>query len=115
MMLILRWLINALAIYGIAQYFPGVTVGSFYTALIVVIVFGLVSAIIGGFLKLLTLPINLLTLGLGCLFINGLMFWLTSTIVKGFDVSGFWPAFWAAVVYSIITTFSGWILKSGNK
>ena len=114
MMLILRWLINALVIFGIANYYPGISVTSFYTALVIVIVFGLVSAIIGNVLKFLTLPINILTLGIGCLFINGLMFWLTSTIVKGFELAGFWPAFWGAVIYTIVTVFTSWLLKSKN-
>jgi putative membrane protein len=111
MKLILRWLINALVIYGLSQYFPGISVDNFYRALIIVIVFGLISAVIGSLLKLVTLPINILTLGIGCLVINGLMFWLTSAVVKGFDVAGFWPAFWGALIYSICTTFTGWLLK----
>ena len=111
MLLIIRWLLNALMLYGLANYFPGLTISSFYTALIVVIVFGLVSAFIGNILKFLTLPINVLTLGIGCLVINGLMFWLTSSIVKGFEVAGFWPAFWGAVLYSLVTTLTSWILK----
>ena len=52
---------------------------------------------------LLTLPINLLTLGLFTFVINGLMFWIVSSIVKGFTITNFWSAVFAAVVYSLIS------------
>ncbi|PIR93863.1 hypothetical protein COT97_04350 [Candidatus Falkowbacteria bacterium CG10_big_fil_rev_8_21_14_0_10_39_11] len=111
MLLIIRWALNAAVIYFLATYYPGIIVESFYTALLIVVIFGLVNAIIGSIIKLLTLPINILTLGIGTFFINGLMFWLTSTIVKGFEVAGFWPAFWAALIYSVFSFFVSWILK----
>ncbi|HCC23004.1 TPA: hypothetical protein DF272_02385 [Candidatus Falkowbacteria bacterium] len=111
MLLILRWVINAAVLYFMASYYSGLSIKSFYTALLIVVVFGLVNAVIGSILKLLTLPINILTLGIGVLFINGLMFWLTSTMVKGFEVAGFWPAFWVALVYSVCSFFVNWILK----
>jgi len=111
MYLILRWLINSAALYVFANYYNGITLKSFYTALIVIIIFGLVNALIGGLLKLLTLPINIITLGLGCLFINGLMFWLTSTIVKGFEVQGFWAAFLGALVLSAVSVVTSKLLK----
>ena len=111
MYLILRWIINSATLYALAYYYSGISLKSFYTALIVVIVFGLVNALIGGLLKLLTLPINIITLGLGCLFINGLMFWLTSTIVKGFEVQGFWAAFLGALVLSAVSVITSKLLK----
>jgi putative membrane protein len=111
MRLLIRWLINAVVLYFLAMYLPDLNISSFYTALIIVLVFGLVNAVIGGILKLLTLPINILTLGIGCLFINALMFWLTSTIVKGFEVAGFWPAFVAALIYTVATTMINWLVK----
>ncbi|OGF32234.1 hypothetical protein A2533_02215 [Candidatus Falkowbacteria bacterium RIFOXYD2_FULL_35_9] len=114
-MFLIRWLINALAIYAIAELYSGLSITSFYTALLIVIIFGLVNAVIGNILKLLTLPINILTLGVGCLFINGLMLWLTSSIIKGMELSGFWAAFLVALIYSIITFFTGWLLKRGKE
>ena len=111
MLLIIRWLINSVILYLVASYLPGLGLKSFYTAIIVVLVFGLVNAILGSILKLLTLPINILTLGIGCLVINGLMFWLTSTIVKGFEVAGFWPAFLGALIFSVTSTVVDWLVK----
>jgi putative membrane protein len=107
--IILRWVINAGVFYGISLIVPGVHFDSFYPALILVIVLGIINAIIKPILVLLTLPINILTLGLFTLVINGLLFWLSSTFVKGFSVSGFWPAFAAALIFSLISILMSWL------
>lgn len=111
-MLILRWIINALALLIVANIIPGFVIGSFYTALVVALVLGLVNATIRWVLVVLTLPINVLTLGLFSFVINALMILLVSTIVKGFDVAGFWPAFWAAIVLWLISVVTNWFLDS---
>ena len=100
---ILRWVINALLLMLIPYLVPGIEVASFFTALVVAVVLAAVNAIIRPFVILLTLPINILTLGLFTLVINGLMFYLVSAIVKGFTVSNFWAAFFAALIYSILS------------
>lgn len=99
----LRWVINALILMGIAYIVPGIEVISFWTALIVSLVLALVNAVIKPIILLLTLPINILTLGLFTLIINGFMFWLVSTIVKGFTITNFWSAVIAALIYSLIS------------
>ena len=114
MRLLLRWLASAGALMGIAYYLPGVSVASFYTALIAALVLGLVNAIIRPLISLLALPITLLTLGLFSLVINALTFWLTSTVVKGFVVNGFWPAFWGALIMSVVSWFASWLLKKDD-
>lgn len=111
-MLILRWLINALALVIVANSIPGFAISSFYTALIVALVLGFVNATIRWVLVVLTLPINVLTLGLFSFVINALMILLVSTIVKGFDVVGFWPAFWAAILLWLISLVSNWFFDS---
>lgn len=100
---ILRWIINALLLITITYIVPGVYVQSFYYALVVVIVLGLVNALIRPILILLTLPINILTLGLFTLVINGLMFWLVASILEGFTVTNFWAAFFGALVYALFS------------
>ena len=110
--IIFRLVINALVLYTIPSIVQGVYFQSFFSAIIVVIVLAIINAVIKPILVLLTLPINILTLGLFTLVINGLMFWLASTIVKGFVVTGFWPAFWAALVFSIISIFLSWLDRS---
>jgi putative membrane protein len=83
---------------------------NFGTALVAALVLAFVNALIKPILILLTLPINLLTLGLFILVINALMFWLVSAIVKGFYISGFWPAFFAALVFSIFSLVLNYLL-----
>jgi putative membrane protein len=100
---ILRWIINAFLLMLIPYIVPGVAVSNFYTALITALVLAFVNAIIRPVILILTLPINILTLGLFTLVINALMFWFVATFIKGFTITGFWPAFWAAIVYSIFS------------
>ncbi len=111
MFIILHWIISALLLILVAYLVPGITVASFYTALIAALVLGLVNALIRPVLILLTLPVNILTLGLFTLVINAVMFLLVSSVVKGFNVAGFWPAFWGALVMSIIS----WAVNSAFK
>lgn len=112
MKLLLRWLVSAAALMLIAMYVPGIKVAGFYTALIAALIFGLINALIRPLALLLTLPVNLLTLGLFTFVINALMFWLASTVVKGFYVSGFWPAFWGALIMWVVSWFTNMMLKN---
>jgi len=103
MNLLLRWVINALALLVLPYLFDSIRVESFYAALITALVLGLVNALIRPILIVLTLPINILTLGLFTFVINGLLFWFVASFVKGFSVAGFWPAVGGAIVYSVIS------------
>ncbi|OGY42564.1 MAG: hypothetical protein A2Y67_02600 [Candidatus Buchananbacteria bacterium RBG_13_39_9] len=111
MQLLLRWLINTLAIILIAMYLPGIGISSIYAALIAALVLGILNALIRPLLILLTLPVNILTLGLFTLFINAFLFWFASTIVKGFTVVGFWPAFWGALIMWLVAWGTNGLLK----
>ncbi len=111
MQLLLRWLINSVAIMLIALYLPGIDISNFYAALIAALVLGILNALIRPLLILLTLPINILTLGIFTLFINAFLFWFASTIVKGFDVVGFWPSFWGALIMWLVAWGTNWLLK----
>lgn len=103
MRLLISWVINALALLALPYIFESIRVEGFYTALITALVLGLVNALIRPVLILLTLPINILTLGLFTFVINGLLFWFVASFVKGFYVAGFWPAVGGAIVYSIVS------------
>lgn len=103
-MILLRWLLNTLILMLVANIVPGVSFSSFWSALITSLIFGLINAIIRPLMIILTLPINILTLGLFTLIINALMFWLASSVVKGFYVANFSAAFWGALVYWLIIT-----------
>ena len=107
---ILRWVVNAGLLMLIPYVVPGVSVKNFGTALVAALILAFVNALIKPILILLTLPINILTLGLFILVINGLMFWLVSAVVKGFHISGFWPAFLAALVFSIFSIALNYLL-----
>lgn len=111
MKLILRWIINAAALLGIAYYLPGVGVSGFYAALITALVLGLVNALVRPILLLITLPINILTLGLFTFVVNALMFWFVSTFIQGFEVAGFMAAFWGALIMTLVGWVTGWFLK----
>ena len=104
MMLILRWVINAVLLLLAASFVPGFEVGGLYAALMAALVLGLINAIIRPLLFLLTLPVTILTLGFFALVLNGLMVWLMSTVVKGVELEGFVPAMLVAVVMWI----GGW-------
>lgn len=102
MYVLLRWLLNTFVLIVVANLTPGVSFSSFWSALVTSAILGLVNAIIRPIMLILTLPINILTLGLLTFFINALMFWLTSMIVKGFEIRDFASAFWAALIYWLI-------------
>ena len=100
---LVRWLINALAIFIVAHIVKGIEVSSTPVVLVIALVLGIINAFLRPLVILVTLPINILTLGLFTLFINGALFFLISKIVKGFVITGFWPAFWGYILFSIIS------------
>lgn len=108
MKLLFRWFINGGTLLILANYLSGIEVSGWYAALITALVLGLLNALIKPVLVLLTLPVNILTLGLFTLVINALLFWFVASVVKGFAVAGFWPAFWGALIISIVS----WIVSS---
>ena len=108
MLVLLRIVVNAAAIALAAAVIPGIQVSGTVAALIAGIVFGLVNAIVRPILIVLTLPITLVTLGLFIFVLNAICFWLTSMLVPGFDVRGFWPAFLGALLVSVVS----WIVNA---
>lgn len=107
MLFILRWLLSAVAIIIISYILPGIGVATFWTALIVALVLGIINAILKPILIILTLPITILTLGLFTFVINALLVILTASIVKGFTVEGFWTA----VLFSIILSIFNFLMS----
>lgn len=106
---LIRLLVNAAALWVATRIVPGVSYqGEVLPFLGVALVFGVVNAIIRPITKVLTFPIIILTLGIFIFVINGLMLWLTGSLSTslglGFHVTGFWAAFWGALVVSIVST-----------
>jgi putative membrane protein len=103
-MLLVKWIINALAILLAAYVIPGITVDGFLTALIVSVVLGIINAVIKPILIILTLPINILTLGLFTFVINALLVLFADSLLSGFAVAGFWIALLFSLVVSVINS-----------
>lgn len=111
-MLLLVWILNAVALLIVAYILPGITVASFGSALIAALVLGLLNTVIKPLLILLTLPLTIVTLGLFLLVLNALVFWFAGSVLKGFQVDGFWWAVIGAIVYSIVSTALAGLLVS---
>ena len=107
MKFLISLLLSAVAVFASAYLVPGVQIDGFVTALIVAIVLGLVNATIGFLLKLLTAPLNWITLGLVSLIINVLMVLLVDNFINGFSTNGFWAAAIFALVLAIIQSLLG--------
>lgn len=108
--LFVRWLINTLALYVAVQVVPGVDYDRGPIGLLLVaVLFGLVNAFLRPLLTLLTCPLVLVTLGLFLFVINAMLLlltsWLSSQFDLGFRVAGFWPAFWAGLLISLVSLF----------
>ena len=102
MRLLLHWILSAIALLVVSHFVPGFIVRGLIPALIAAVVIGLLNATVGLFLKIITFPLSILTLGIFLLVINGLMIMLASAIVPGFHVTGLGPAFWGAVVLALL-------------
>lgn len=102
--ILVQVLATALALLVLSQLGVGIVVASFYTALVVAIIWGLVMLIVRPILGLLTLPINLLTFGLFSFVLNALLFWFVSSFIEGFAVAGFIPALIGSVVLSVVSS-----------
>ncbi|NLW23958.1 MAG: phage holin family protein [Clostridia bacterium] len=101
---VVRWVLNGVALLLTAGIIGGIEVHGFLAALFAALVLGIVNAIVRPIIILLTLPINLITLGLFTLVVNGFMLKITSIVVNGFDVHGFWAATIGAILLSIFSS-----------
>jgi len=104
--ILLNWLASAFVIIIAAYLLPGVHVASFWTALVVALVLGILNVLLKPLLILLTLPITLITFGLFTLVINALLVLLASNLVPGFTVDGFWWALLFSLLISFINIFT---------
>ncbi len=113
---ILRWAINAVAIFLAIRFVPGIHLQSGWVSVIwLALIFGLVNAFVRPLLKLLTCPLIILTLGLFTLLINTFLLWLTGQIGQffgiGITMDGFWPAFLGGVVVTVVSVVLTLLLK----
>jgi len=98
--LVIRWLVSALALYLTSLVVRGIEISGLAPLLFAAVTIGVLNAVVRPFILLLTLPLNVLTLGLFTLVVNAMMLWLAAKVVIGFSVQGFWAA------------LGGWLLMS---
>ena len=108
MKLLIGWLLNALALLGVAYVVPDIHVSSIWIAAIAAVVIGLANMLIKPILVILTLPITIITLGLFILVINGVLFWATGHFLQSFEVKTLMAGIIGAIAYSVIS----WILSA---
>lgn len=106
MKLFIHWIISALAIIIAAYLIPGVHV-TIESAFVLAIVLGIINIFFKPIIFLITLPVNILTLGLFSLVVNALLILLAAMIVPNFSVDGFWPAFFFAIVLALVSAVFG--------
>jgi len=106
--ILIRWLTTTAAIVAAAYLLDGIQVSSFFTALIAAAVLGILNAFLRPIALLLTLPINILSLGLFTFIINAIMLKMASGIIPGFGVYGFWTAVFGSFLISVIS----WLLNA---
>ena len=113
---IIRLFANIVSLLAVAKFVPGINVDSSRTLVVAALVLGLVNAVLRPFVLLLTLPLNVLSLGLLTFFINGFLFYLVSKVVKGFYVSDYLSAFLGALAFSLVSFMLNLLIKpSGTR
>ena len=111
----IRWFVNIISLLAVAKFVPGISVDNSRTLVVAALVLGLVNAMLRPFILLLTLPFNVLSLGLLTFFVNGFLFYAVSKMVKGFYVSDFWSAFWGAIGFSLVSFLLNLLINPRGK
>ncbi len=111
---LMRWLINAGGLLIVSRIMESIEIDSILTAVVAAAVIGLINVFLRPLLLILTLPINIMSLGLFTLVINGLIFYFVGNIVEGFHVTGFFAAFLGALILSIINVLATFLIGMGK-
>ncbi|HSS96188.1 MAG TPA: phage holin family protein [Terriglobales bacterium] len=115
MKLLLHWVLSALAVWIVSRIVPGFVVTGLFAALMAAVVIGLVNATLGFFLKVITFPLAIVTLGIFWLIINALMLKFAAVFVPGFQVQTFGAAFLGAIVLSLVNMALKWLVGTGKE
>lgn len=110
MKLLFRWLISTVTLMVVAHFVPGFVVRGFGAALLAALVLGLVNATLGSILKLLTLPLTFLTLGLFLIVVNAVLLKVAAHFTPGFTIASWKAAFIGAICVSVVSGFLNWII-----
>ena len=100
--LLIHWLLSSLCLLIVAHLVPGFVVHGFGAALFASLAIGLINGTLGWLLKIVTLPLTILTFGIFWFVVNAVMLVLASAMVPGFEIHGFWPAFSGGLILSLL-------------
>ena len=109
--LVIRWLITALGLLLIANFTEGIILQDFTTALMVVLVLGIANAVIRPILRILTMPLTIITLGLFTFVLNAFILYMAAFVVAGFHIDGFFTAIIAAFLLSLVSVVAGKLIN----
>lgn len=112
--MLLHWILNAVALLVVSHFVNGFQVSGLASALIAVVVIGLLNATLGLLLKIITFPLALLTFGVFFLIVNAVVLRFASVLVPGFRVLTFSAAFWGALALAVLHLLFGMVFKSGR-
>lgn len=98
-----KWFVTFCAVLITERLLPGIYASGLGTLIVAALILGIFNAILRPVLLIITLPITILTFGLFALIINGLVLAITSALIPGFVVTGFWAAVWGALIISIFS------------
>lgn len=110
-----RWLVTTVGVLVAAHVVPGLRYDTPDALVVASLLLGLLNAFVRPVLLLVSLPLLIFTLGFGILVINALLLWGVGSVVKGFHVAGFWPAFWGAFVVSCTSLLTSVFLGRGMR
>lgn len=112
---IVRWVVNALALLVAAWILEGIVINSYLSLFVAAFVIGLLNAFLRPVVLILTLPLNILTLGLFTLVVNGIMVLLAGDVVRGFEVQGFFSAVFAAIIMGCVSFFLNLFISDSGR
>lgn len=112
---LIRWGISTVALLVVVHIFSGISSENFLSLVIMALVLSLLNTFLRPILSFLSLPIMILTLGLFTLIINAITFYIAANLVHGIYLAGFWSAFWAALIYSVVTFMLNLFLQSDDE
>jgi putative membrane protein len=114
MRFLIKWILLTLSVLLAAYLLEGIRVSSFFSALLAAAMLGFLNVFFRPILLVLTLPVNVLTLGLFTFLINALILKMASGVIPGFDVQGFWTAVFGALLISVVNGLLGAVLGGGS-
>jgi putative membrane protein len=113
--ILIRWLILTAAILAAAYLVDGIVVSGFWAAFFAAAILGILNVFFKPLLIILTLPVNILTLGLFTVVINAVLLKMASALISGFDIHGFWPAVFGAVIISVVNWLLGTLISDRGR